>query len=129
MVRASAIAALVRERPAEPGPPTDGGPPPPEPPREVETGPEQSPPKDEPSSPPRRISITVTGVPADKARDVVKVAVMPLASEGSSVEVTFSIEAIGGASGISRNTIDLVVREGLRQLGLDVVVREDPAID
>ncbi len=78
-----------------------------------------------PSKGPRHVSIRVLGVPADKARDVVKAAVLPLAAESTDVTVDFVIEA-EGPSGISRNTIDLVVKEGLRQLGVkDVDIQED----
>ena len=54
---------------------------------------------------------------ADKIRDVIKVAVMPLAASGAGVSVAIEVIA-DSASGISRNTIDLVVKEGLRQLGV-----------
>lgn len=54
-------------------------------------------------------------MPADKIRDVVKVAVMPLTGVGADVIVDVAIRATH-APGISRNTLDMVVKEGLRQL-------------
>jgi hypothetical protein len=73
---------------------------------------------DQPRVDPTTVTIRVTDVPADKIRDVVKVAVMPLASDGATVTVT--LEIVGNhPSGITRNTLDLVVAEGLRQLGVD----------
>jgi hypothetical protein len=58
-------------------------------------------------------------VPADKARDVVKVAILPLHANSVSTTVDIVITADGGAAGIPRETLDLVVREDLRQLALD----------
>lgn len=70
--------------------------------------------------------IRVGGVPASKARDVLKVAVLPLSSSGAEVTIELSIDADGGLGGIPRETLNLVVLEGLRQLGLeDVEVRTD----
>jgi uncharacterized protein len=71
------------------------------------------------SANPRTVRVTVRQVPADKARDLLKVAVLSL--HAGSVSTTFDIviTADGGTAGISRETLDLVVREGLRQLGLD----------
>ena len=67
---------------------------------------------------PVAVTISISGVPADKIREVVKVAVMPLAAGGASLEVNLEIRATNQA-GISRNTLELVVTEGLRQLGID----------
>lgn len=67
------------------------------------------------------VRIRVKGVPASKARDVVKVAVLPLSAASPEVVVEFSIRAEGGLAGIPRETLNLVVLEGLRQLGLDDV--------
>ena len=51
-------------------------------------------------------------------RDMVRVTVTPLVSAGA--EVTVDIEVTGTRKdGISSETIDLVVKEGLRQLGVD----------
>ena len=63
--------------------------------------------------------VTIKNVPADKARDVVKVAILPL--HAVSVATTFDIviNADGGTAGIPRETLELVVGEGLRKLGLD----------
>jgi hypothetical protein len=69
--------------------------------------------------------VTLAGVPADRARDVVKVAVLPLSAAGGKVAVDMVIRADGGSAGISRDTIDLVVAEGLRQLGLTPRIQLD----
>jgi hypothetical protein len=67
---------------------------------------------------PTRLAITIKGVPADKARDVVKVAILPLASQSAEVAVDFTITA-KARDGIPSHTLDLVVKEGLRQLGVE----------
>lgn len=65
-----------------------------------------------------RLTVRVTGVPGAKARDVVKVAVLPLTGASTDVILELTIHADGGMTGIPRETVDLVVLEGLRQLGL-----------
>jgi len=67
---------------------------------------------------PTRVTISVLGVPADKVRDVLKVAVFPLTTGGAKVNVDVEVTA-EDLSGIPRSTLDLVVLEGLRQLGVD----------
>ena len=125
LVRAKAIEPLVRSRQAE-----DQTTPP------VSTGggsggavagedatpytPTDSPEQGRAASQVSRVRVTVKGVPPDKARDVVKVAVLPLSANSVSTSFDIEITAEGGASGISRETLDLVVLEGLRQLGLKV---------
>lgn len=72
------------------------------------------------------VTIHVSDVPGSKARDVVKVAVLPLNAASPDVIVELTIRAEGGLAGIPRETLDLVILEGLRQLGLhDVDVRID----
>jgi hypothetical protein len=71
-----------------------------------------------PDKPPTKVRVTVRSVPADKARDVIKVAILPLSANSVTTSFDIVIEADGGANGISRETLDLVVAEGLRQLGL-----------
>ncbi len=72
-----------------------------------------------------KVTIRVTGVPGSQARDVVKVAVLPLSAASSDVTLELIIRADGGLAGIPRETLNLVVLEGLRQLGLhDVEVEE-----
>ncbi len=72
-----------------------------------------------------KVTIRVTGVPGSQARDVVKVAVLPLTAASSDVMLELTIRADGGLAGIPRETLNLVVLEGLRQLGLhDVEVEE-----
>ncbi|MDQ2910710.1 MAG: hypothetical protein M3R39_06815 [Actinomycetota bacterium] len=64
-------------------------------------------------------------MPADKMRDVIKVAVLPFAASGAQVETTLEIAAEAGDAGIPRETLDLTVLEGLRQLGLEVDLEID----
>ncbi len=71
-----------------------------------------------------KVTIRVRGVPGSQARDVLKVAVLPLNAVSSEVTLELTIRADGGLAGIPRETLNLVVREGLRQLGLD-----DPEIE
>jgi hypothetical protein len=78
------------------------------------------------SAEPESVSVSISAVPADKIRDVVKVAVMPLASGGAEIKVDVEIRA-HNPNGISRNTLDLVVGEGLRQLGVEHEIVEQSA--
>ena len=57
-------------------------------------------------------------MPGSQAREVIKVAVLPLMAASPDVTVELVIQASGGIAGIPRETLDLVVLEGLRQLGL-----------
>ena len=68
-----------------------------------------------------KVTVHVKAIPGSKARDVVKVAVLPLGASSSDVTVEMTIRADGGLAGISRETLNLVVLEGLRQLGLTEV--------
>ncbi len=128
LVRAAAVKDLLARRQPEPGPtPASGSEP--EPHAVGEAG-RTAAPLTEPESPrpasslPQRdklitrVTVTIKGVPASKARDVVKVAVLPLSAASSEVTVDMTITADGGLAGIPRETLDLVVAEGLRQLGL-----------
>lgn len=73
----------------------------------------------------RAVTIRVKAVPGNAARDVVKVAVLPLNAVSADVTLDVTIRADGGLGGIPRETLNLVVLEGLRQLGLgDVEVIE-----
>ena len=77
------------------------------------------------SGPIRHLAIRIREVPGNKVREVVKVAILPLSSVSSEVTVELTVRADGGLAGIPRETLDLVVLEGLRQLGLeDVSVAE-----
>ncbi len=71
-----------------------------------------------------RVTLKVDHVPASKARDLVKVAILPLTAASTDVEISVVINAEGGIAGIPRETLELVVLEGLRQLGLTDVVIE-----
>lgn len=64
------------------------------------------------------VTITVRGVPGEQMREVVKSAVLPLAGSAD-VSVDMRITATGSQQGIPRQTLDLVVKEALRQLGLN----------
>ena len=77
-------------------------------------------------SDPIRVRIRVGAVPADKVRDVVKVAILPLAAKGAEVIASIDIVATK-ADGVPRRELDLVVSEGLRQLGLDAVIQDESA--
>jgi hypothetical protein len=125
LVRASAIAELLaRQGPQEEGPLSSQ-------PSEPATAPETPSDLRTPESTKATVAhviVTVTGVPPDKARDVLKTAIMPLAAESTEVRIDFRIEAKGGPAGIPRNTLDLVVKEGLKQLGLsnvEITERQD----
>jgi hypothetical protein len=64
------------------------------------------------------VTLHIHGVPSGQVRDVIKVAVLPLSAASPEVAVDLTIRAEGGTSGIPRETLNLVVLEGLRQLGL-----------
>jgi hypothetical protein len=66
----------------------------------------------------RSVTVSVRRVPAEKARDVIKVAVLPLQAKSASAEFDMVIRADGGQAGIPSDVLELTVREGLRQLGL-----------
>jgi hypothetical protein len=129
LVRASVMKELIaRRQPPQPAPDGEG---------EPGSGPVQSGADTEPSpasgtggsgapspSPTGAlpgVTLHVRGVPGSKARDVIKVAVLPLSAASPEVSVDLTIRAAGGMSGIPRETLDLVVLEGLRQLGLQDV--------
>lgn len=67
------------------------------------------------------VTIHVPAVIGSKVREVVKVAVLPLNASSPDVSVELTIRADGGLAGIPKETLNLVVLEGLRQLGLDDV--------
>jgi hypothetical protein len=46
---------------------------------------------------------------------------LPLSASGAEVTIELSVDADGGLSGIPRETLNLIVLEGLRQLGLNDV--------
>jgi hypothetical protein len=64
------------------------------------------------------VTLHIRGIPSSQVRDVIKVAVLPLSAASPEVAVDLTIRAEGGTSGIPRETLNLVVLEGLRQLGL-----------
>jgi uncharacterized protein len=70
------------------------------------------------------VTIRVSGIPGSQAREVVKVAVLPLNAVSPDVTLELTIRAEGGLAGIPRDTLNLVVLEGLRQLGLSVEIDE-----
>nr|WP_166682464.1 DUF499 domain-containing protein [Streptomyces sp. 846.5] len=66
---------------------------------------------------PTELRLRIAGVPADKVRDVVKVAVLQFATQGAEVMVDFDV-SIRSPKPIAPHIIDLVLDEGLGQLGL-----------
>jgi len=88
----------------------------------IEPEPGDEPRVDSGQSNPTHVTISVRDVGADKVRDVLKVAVFPLTSGGA--DVTVNIEVVAkDPSGLPQSTLDLVVSEGLRQLGVDHELR------
>ena len=71
------------------------------------------------------LTLHVTGVSATQMRDVLKVAVLPLASESIETTIDVTIHVRGGLSGIPREVLNLTVLEGLRQLGLTFDLKTD----
>jgi hypothetical protein len=71
------------------------------------------------------VRIRLTGVPADRGRDVLKIAILPLATTGATVEFDMQIAA-KSENGIPSETLDLTVAEGLRQLGIEFEVERSP---
>ncbi len=130
LVRGAAIKDLITTRkPVQPPAPAEAGEPGPRPAWEPE-GERPAPAdgtagiKDRPAQPSatfRGVTLHVRGVPGSKVRDVVKVAVLPLSAASTEVTVDLVIQAEGGITGIPRETLNLVVLEGLRQLGLQDV--------
>ncbi|MDP9344000.1 MAG: hypothetical protein M3Q23_18290 [Actinomycetota bacterium] len=131
LVRAAAIKELLADRKGT-GPQAD------EAPGQPEAGPDASAGPDSaegaaarggklpaPAAAISSITLTVKGIPGSKARDVVKVAVLPLSAHSTEVTMDVIIQAEGGLAGIPRETIELVVLEGLRQRGLTDVQLED----
>jgi uncharacterized protein len=71
------------------------------------------------------VRLKIRNVPADKMRDVIKVAILPFAASGARVQATVEVVVDASEAGIPRETLDLTVLEGLRQLGLEVGVEID----
>ena len=65
-----------------------------------------------------RVVVTASNIPGSKVRDVVKVAVSPLVATGAAVTVKLEVSA-SHPDGIPHDTLDLTVKEGLRQLDID----------
>lgn len=65
-----------------------------------------------------RVLVTASHIPGNKIRDVVKVAVSPLIATGATVTVELEVLA-SHPDGIPYDTLDLGVKEGLRQLNID----------
>ena len=70
------------------------------------------------------LRVRVDGVPSSKARELIRVAILPLARNYSNVSLSVTITASGG-DGASRSDLDLTVLEGLRQLGLDHITLDE----
>ena len=119
----AARALVEQRRPDKTDKPTGGGTPTPPAPSDQKPG-EPSTARRQPPATLRRVQVDVQGVPASKVRDVVKVAVLPLTATSADVVVDLKIVADAGGGGIPRETLSLVVIEGLRQLGLEARVTE-----
>ncbi|MEU2600578.1 DUF499 domain-containing protein [Streptomyces hirsutus] len=76
-----------------------------------------------PSAGPTSLRLRIADVPADKVRDVVKVAVLPFAAQGAEVRVELDV-SVRSSKPIPPHVIDLVVEEGLGQLGLRAETHE-----
>ena len=121
LVRASAIEPLVKTRRSEADPPIA------EPPPTFSTD-------TEPTTESRfshqsrgafpSLRLRIEGVPATKARELIRAAILPLAKSYSEVSFAVTIAASGG-DGMTQSDLDLTVLEGLRQLGLDSVELEE----
>jgi hypothetical protein len=74
------------------------------------------------SAGPTSMRLRITGIPADKLRDVVKIAALQFAAEGARVEVDMEV-TVESSKPIAQHVIDLVVEEGLGQLGLHSEIR------
>lgn len=130
LVRAGAIDELIKTRPAAaPAVPAAPGAPGVIAPETLEPAvhePESVEPKPaRPANVVGKVRVVIRNVNADKARDVVKVAILPLSANSVSTTFDITIEADGGANGIPRETIELVVSEGLRQLGLEADITSE----
>jgi hypothetical protein len=142
LVRAATIRELIARR--QPPPPTPGPdappatgaqggePPTPQPddknPGTTSPGPGTPPKPANPVGPIPGVGIHLAGIPASKMRDVIRVAVIPLSQASTDVTIELNIHADGGLTGIPRETLNLVVLEGLRQLGfsnVDVNIEEN----
>ena len=66
------------------------------------------------------LSIDIRGVPATKARELLRAAILPLAKSYADVSIDVTISASGG-DGVARSELDLTVLESLRQLGVENV--------
>lgn len=119
LVRASVASALIAGR----GGPTSG-PSTPAPPTEPAAAPSGEPGTPAPGGPQSSatvtsVTVTVPAVPGSKARDLVRAVVLPLSAVSADVTVDVVVHAHGGLAGIPKETLELVVAEGLRQLGLE----------
>jgi hypothetical protein len=131
LVRASVIKELIAARkpaggppPGSPGDRAPGEPAPVLAPATPPVGASQPP---APAATLPGVTVQIRGIPSGQTRDVIKAAVLPLAAASPQVTVDLTIHAEGGISGIPRETLDLTVREGLHQLGLqaDVSVTQE----
>ena len=113
LVRAATIAKLIHDHAPGGLPSTGTGEPP---------SPAESEPTHQPQAPSSREStkvvFTATRIPGSNVRDVIKVAVTPLIATGATVTVTLEVTA-SHPDGIPRDTLELAVKEGLRQLNID----------
>jgi len=125
LIRAAVIKELIAaRRPPEPPERDDEEEPVPGPAPSDETtpgGPADAGEDAAPSTALSGVTVHIRGIPSSQVRDVIKVAVLPLSAASPEVSVDLTIRAEGGTAGIPRETLNLVVLEGLRQLGLQQV--------
>jgi hypothetical protein len=67
-----------------------------------------------------RLRVRIDDVPSSKARELIRAAVLPLAKSYTNVTLDITINAAGG-EGATRSDLDMIVLEGLRQLGIEGV--------
>lgn len=117
LVRASTIKQLIGQRGTDQVSTANDPPPPPPPLDKQPAGIDSSTTPAPVETAPTRLVIHVSGIPTEKARDVLKVAVLPLSSQGADVTLDMHITA-EASEGIPPHVLDLVINEGLQQLGL-----------
>ena len=113
LVRAATMSQLMRDF-APQGPESSGTDEPPEPAQPDTT----TAPHERSSHESTSVTVAASHIPGSKVRDVVKVAVSPLIATGATVTVKLEVTA-SHPEGIPHDTLDLTVKEGLRQLNID----------
>ncbi|WP_157762129.1 ATP-binding protein [Nocardia yamanashiensis] len=76
-----------------------------------------------PSVGPTTLELRIADIPAEKLRDVVRIAALQFAAQGAQVSAILEV-TVRSAKPIPAHVIDLVVEEGLGQLGLRAEISE-----